>query len=90
MNGDERILLYLLDVPYQKRALKKLADVPDIVTTQAIAGAVLLEGHSISKHLKKLLDQEYIDSLTTRVKGKARKQKIYFLTSSGRERTKQL
>lgn len=90
LNGNDRILLYLLDVPYQKRELKKLADVPDIVTSRAIAEAVLLEGHSISKLLKKLLDQEYIESITTRVKGKARKQKIYFLTSNGRERTKQL
>ena len=85
VTGDERILLYLLDVPYQKSELKELVVVPDIITTQAIADAVSLEKHYTSKHLKKLLDQKLIQSLLTRVKGKTRKQKIYFLTSKGRE-----
>ncbi len=88
--GDERILLYLLEFPMNKSGLELVAEAPRFLTTQEIANAVIIERHHMSKYIKKLEKQEYIDGILTRVKGKKRKQMVYFLTDVGRAKAEEL
>ena len=90
ISGKERILLYLLDYPIQKKDLKRNTDIFNSLTAMEIAEGVFIERHHITNYIRELKAQKYIEEISTQVKSKTRKQLIYFLTNIGKKRAKEI
>ena len=86
VNVTGRILLYLLK--FQLSEESSLS--PNQLTAEAIADAVITDRNNISHYIRLLKSDKLIDSVSTRVKGKKRKQRIYFLTESGKEEAERI
>ena len=70
VNVTGRILLYLLK--FQLSEESSLS--PNQLTAEAIADAVITDRNNISHYIRLLKSDKLIDSVSTRVKGKKRKQ----------------
>lgn len=75
----ERILLHLLS----QASYSDHDEVPDTVTQQGIAEVITAPRPHVSMALKDLRTQDNLTERVCRVKHRGRKQKVYFLTSSG-------
>ena len=80
LNIDKRILLYLLKNSFQIES----SDATEDLTAFGIADGVFSDRKNISNNLKKLKNMEYLDEISAHIKGKKRKQRIYYLTDIGR------
>ena len=90
LNGNDRILLYLLGHPFKLQDLEKYGETPNFLTQKEIANAAFIERHHITYNLKKLETQRLIESILARVRGKKRKQMAYYLTNTGLNRSKEI
>ncbi|MFW9881367.1 MAG: tetratricopeptide repeat protein [Candidatus Thorarchaeota archaeon] len=86
LNRNERVLLYLLDNPYQF----ELPDAPEDLTAFGIADAISSNRSNIFYNLNELKNKGYLVESVKYIKGKKKKQKIYSLSKSGKSRAKDL
>ena len=82
----EKILVHLL----QYNQYSAYDDVPEDVTQQGIASIIIAPRPHVSMSLKDLKDQNLITESTRHIREGRRKQKVYFLTTSGIQFTNNL
>ncbi|MEM3342525.1 MAG: AAA family ATPase, partial [Thermoplasmata archaeon] len=83
---EKRILLHLL----KYTSLKNEFENPPEVSQYGIAESLNCRQSDVSRMLKKMLHEGFIECITTHIKGAKQRRKVYFLTPKGREVALQL
>jgi len=83
---NERVLLFLSSYSYNS----KTWDAPEKLTANRIAESVCCSKFNLSYNLKILKELKYLSEIKSYVKGKNKKQNIYFLTKDGESKAKEI
>lgn len=82
LTNQEKVLLHLFD--FSRHVEDYVA--PPEVTQEGIANAAAIRRPHVTQYVRPLLEREEAEEGTKHVEGKARRLKVYFLTTKGRQR----
>ena len=83
---DERVILHLMDfIPHEEDF-----EAPEGTTQAGIARAVDIERKHVPRAVNKLIDQAFLTTRVSHVKGSKQRKKVYFLTFEGKAYARKL